>query len=388
MKRIALIHHTSDFGGGTKSLVDMAMMLCDNYEIIICVPNGKFLEVDIQNKNITIHEMECVPYLNFFSGSSPLVSKASLKSFISIFEMTRFSNEIDKINPDLVLFNTIVVSVGCLKLKNTVCALIDRETMTHPFHIKLYNRIIDKNIKGVAFLCQYEKEKFRIDNKTATVIIPDCVSEEDLKSNAELEEILPDDSFRVLFMGGSSGLKGADIALEAASKVDKKIIFIIAGRFDEGRFSKKNILKHLYNPSYCRHLSRLSKAYEMAMNRGNVLFVGNKNNIYPLIQKCDVVIFPSSEVHQPRPCIEAGYFKKPVIISDYKETEEYFRDGYNALTFRPNNSSDLARCIQYASEHGEEMSLMGEHNYEMSMKYHDYEKVRVDLLSFVECLIG
>lgn len=388
MKRIALIHHTGELGGGTKSLIDVAMMLCEQYEVVICVPKGSFLEIKIKKKNIVVHEMKVVPYLNFFSGSSPMLSKTSLFSLKSLFRIKDFCDEIEKIDPDLILFNTIVTSVSSLKLQGRKCAFIDRETMTNSYHIMLYNHIINKNIRGAAFLCKCEKDKFYVDKKVIQAIIPDCVAEEDLIINDDVASVLSSESYKVLFMGGSSSLKGADTALEAIAQTYGNIVLIIAGRFDNNIFSGKNIMKHIYNPSYCRHLIKLRAAYSKAIERGNVLFVGSKANIYPLIKKSDIVIFPSTKVHQSRPCIEAGYFKKPVIISDYKETKEYFIEGYNALTFKPNDSKDLAKSILYASKHREEMIVLGEHNYDMNTKFHNYENVKKALIDFVYQIIG
>ena len=74
-------------------------------------------------------------------------------------------------------------------------------------------------------------------------------------------------------------------------------------------------------------------------------------------------------------------------MSDFKETEEYFKNGYNALTFKPNDASELAKCIDYAFEHRAEMVIIGKNNYEMSIRYHDYDKVKGRLNSFVDSLI-
>lgn len=388
MKRIAIVHHIGELGGGTKSLVDVAVMLCDRYEIIICIPQGSFLEVQIEKKNISIHEMKSgVPYLNLFSGSSPLISKTSLASLKSLLKMKSFCQEIADINPDMVLFNSIVTSVSSLKLRGMRCAFIDRETMTNKMYIVLYNRIINSNIKGAAFLCNYEKRKFWLNNEIITSIIPDCVSEKDLVCMDDIKDVPDDDSYKVLFMGGSSVLKGAHTVLKAALKLDKDVTVLIAGKFDERIFSIKNILRHLYNPGFCRHLIILRRAYNIAAKLDNVLFLGLKTDIYPLILKSDMVIFPSSKVHQPRPCIEAGYFRKPVIISDFEETKEYFIQGYNALTFKPNSENALAQCIRYANENREEMGILGEHNYEMSMRYHNYKDIKNELIRFVEQII-
>lgn len=387
MKKIAIVHHVGVLGGGTKSLLDMATMLCHNYDVTICVPKRKKLELECSNDNIHVKQMSCVPYLNLYSGCSPLISKDSFLSLKSILNSDKFCKEIEELNPDLILFNTIVAAVSSLKLNGWKCAVIDRETMTNNLHIWLYNKILNKNIKGAAFLCEYERNKFQLKQDVITEIIPDCVSQIDLKKADTQLGKLPEKKYKVLFMGGASLLKGAHTALKATSLLSDGVMMVIAGRFDSHIFSLKNIVKHLYNLKYCKLLIELRLSYKKVKNNANTLFVGVQPNIYPLIKQCDVIIFPSYKVHQPRPCIEAGYFSKPVILSDYKETEEYFIKGYNALMFKPNDADDLARCINYAAEHRKEMNKMGANNYDISMRLHDYDKTKKVLNDFVRRII-
>ena len=40
MKSIVIVHHTGDWGGGTKSLIDLCEMLHDEYSVTICIPKG------------------------------------------------------------------------------------------------------------------------------------------------------------------------------------------------------------------------------------------------------------------------------------------------------------------------------------------------------------
>lgn len=389
MKRIAIVHHVALLGGGTKSLADMAAMLCDQYEIVICVPKGEPLQVPYLGDKVSVHEMDKgVPFLNFFSGSSPLLSKSSLKSLISIMHTKAFRDEMRDLHPDLILFNTIVSSIGAYSLQGITCACIDRETMVRASHISLYTKIINKSFKGIGFLCDYEREKFSFADTVITEIIPDCVPARDLEIDCEPVQPDGDNPYRVLFMGGSSRLKGAHLVLQVAAETDPSVEIIIAGRFSTGLFSMKNIIRHFYNPKYCTDLCKMRKAYSKLQNKNNVRFIGEQKNIYPIIQQSDIVVFPSTKVHQPRPCIEAGYFAKPVIISDYAETKEFFKSGYNALVFNPNDATGLKKCIEYAKNHREEMEVMGKHNYEMSTTLHNYQMVQEKLNNWIETMMN
>ena len=40
MKTVVIVHHTGEWGGGTKSLIDLCEMLRDDYNVIVCIPKG------------------------------------------------------------------------------------------------------------------------------------------------------------------------------------------------------------------------------------------------------------------------------------------------------------------------------------------------------------
>ena len=116
---------------------------------------------------------------------------------------------------------------------------------------------------------------------------------------------------------------------------------------------------------------------------GKLEIIGYVNNISQLIEMADVLAFPSNVVHQLRPGIEAGYYKKPVILSDFEETKEYFIDGYNALVFQPGNAKGLADCIKRMYYDEKLRVTLGENNQKMTANYHNYEFVKSKLIAFL-----
>ena len=83
-------------------------------------------------------------------------------------------------------------------------------------------------------------------------------------------------------------------------------------------------------------------------------------------------MFPSTSVHQPRPCIEAGAYGKSVVISDYNETGEYFKDGFNAIVFAPGNSKELVEKIKKLYNNRDLLKELGEHNRIMTETKHNF----------------
>ena len=77
-----------------------------------------------------------------------------------------------------------------------------------------------------------------------------------------------------------------------------------------------------------------------------------------------------------------------MIISDYKETREYFKNGYNALTFKPGDADDLVSKIRYSYDHKAEMKQIGENNRKMTEKNHDFNEGKRLLCFLIERVCG
>ena len=94
-KTIAIIHHTGDWGGGTKSLLDLCEMLKDEYRVIACVPKGSHkLVYKIIENGCRAYEMNTViPFTNLYSGQPPLLSGATLQSLRSLTYIDLFCSD-------------------------------------------------------------------------------------------------------------------------------------------------------------------------------------------------------------------------------------------------------------------------------------------------------
>lgn len=394
MKRLLIIHHTGALGGGTKSLIDIAQMLKDEYEVAVCIPKGfnDFVKM-LSEKNIQCIESNIsIPFLSDYSGRPPFISREKLNSLMSLVNIRKFCKSIMQYDPDAVIFNTIVTSVSAKYLPSSIVKIcIDRETMVNPFSKYRYQRMFNKYINGAAFLSEYERAKFNSE-KFQTAVIPDSVPVEDVsieeRQTARQREGLPPEKFIILYMGGSSLIKGPDIILKAINSLSDDYYLVIAGNFNKKSISVKSILKHLIIPAVAYRKISLRREYLKSIRRGNVSFVGNVASVSGLINSADAVVFPSVNVHQPRPCIEAGYYEKPVILSDYPETEEYFKDGYNALTFKPKSYKDLVQKIIYAKNNPDKMDEIGRNNRIMSFEKHNFSEIQHTLHQFINDVVS
>lgn len=388
-QRVCVLHHTGDFGGGTKSFLDIVNMMKNKFEIIACIPCGadklgkKILEFGVSLKYINIK----FPVFPSYSGGNAIFSRTMFNEILNWKNIGKFCEEINSLKPDVVIFNSIVTIVSATKLNKSIRKIcFVRETIVSGIAKKVFGSILNKYFTVACFLAKAEEKKFKLDN-IKTVIIPDCVPESDIKVEESLtirnKLNIKDDAFCVFYMGGDNLIKGPFVILEAMKQLGKDYTAFIAGDFSEVRVGIKDILKHMASVEYTCKKLRLRKAYRSIVDDGNIVFIGYKHNISDYMNAADVIVFPSVCVHQPRPCIEAGYYKKPVIISDYEETKEYFIDGYNALTFKPGDSKELANKIRLLRYDKELRERMGGNNYNESMGKHNFEAINRKLEEFL-----
>lgn len=390
MKTIVIVHHTGIWGGGTKSLIDLCEMLGDNYNVIVCVPKGfhdfagKISQYGCSAYEFSTH----VPIINIYSGRPPLFSVLTLKSILSLRNMKKVGDEILSLKPDVVIFNTLVTAVTARYLAGHVKIIcIDRETLTNRLEVLLYRQLLDKHLNAIAFLSEYERKKLNF-RKAASIVFPDCIKLDALENQDKFhlreKAGIGTDKYAILFMGGLAKIKGTDVILEAMDSLDERFVLIFAGEMNESKLSKSQLWHDIKYPAYYRFKKRVTKYYYKLKRTSLIYEVGLCDSVDELILMSDIVVFPSTSVHQPRPCIEAGAYRKPVVISNYEETKEYFKDGYNALTFKPRDADDLSRKLLYAIDHREEMKRLGNNNRIMTETKHDFYLCRERICSLIK----
>lgn len=388
-KRVCILHHTGGFGGGTKSFIDIIRMLKNKFDIIACIPTGSNeLSEILSDIGVKVQYIETkFPVFPSYSGGNAIFSRTMLMELLNWKNMGKFCEEINSLKPDVVIFNSIITIVSAAKLDKKIKKIcFIRETIVSGIAKKIFGSILNKYFIAACFLAKAEEKKFKLDN-VKTVVIPDCVPKTDIIVEDSLfvrnRLNIKNNDFCVLYMGGDDLIKGPFVILEAMKRLGKGYTLFVAGGFSEIKLSCKDTFRHIFSIKYTYRNIRLSKAYKSIINLGNVEFLGYIHNISDYMNAADVLVFPSVSVHQPRPCIEAGYHQKPVIISDFEETKEYFIDGYNALTFKPGSSKELADKIRFLSRDTKLREQLGMNNYKESMGKHDFESINNMLQEFL-----
>lgn len=393
-KRVCAIHHTGEMGGGSRSFIDILQMLNDAYDVIACIPKGADqLKKMISDCGIEVYEIvSTIPKLRRYSGATSVISGGFIKDLISLRYKKQFAQEIMCLKPDVVIYNAIVTCLSAPFFPKTVQQIcFVRETIVNRISGKLFSNCLEEHVDAVCFLAECEKNKMGL-MKPRTIVIPDSFPTDKVKvfSKGEARKTLglSENDYIMLFMGGFSRIKGIINIFKALNELPEQTKLLVAGDFKMEYISLNNIIKHITSINYSLYAMRVRKAYNSIENKDRVKFLGFVDNISTIFSASDVIVFPSAQVHQPRPCIEAGFYRKPVIISDFEETRENFEDGINAVCFKPNDYRDLARKIVSIMNDPCKSQQLGDNNYMMSVERHSYEQTKINLQQFLLDVIG
>lgn len=368
--KIILFHHSDSWGGGSLSLLTIADSLNKKYNVVVYLPHtGTELFNSFHKRKICVRAVgDNIGTINTYSGGPPMCSKDFILYMLKIilFSKKKITEIIDKETPDIVIANSMTLCwIGKICSKShirSVCFV--RETATKLKGMSIIYYFLNHYFDGVAYLSEFDKKQF---NGKASVqrVIPDTILPDHFQKNISSDNAkkmlnLAEEYFYILYVGGTVPYpKGWNIIKNAMAMLKKyNIKLILTGNITENIFDSYNII-----------------------NLGTV----KKMDI--LYSAADIVVFPSTAPHQARPAYEAGYAKKPIIITDYIQTREYVIDNYNGLTFPEGNAYLLAKAILKLYKNKDLRTELGENNYKESIKKHSLTECEKTLFSFIEEVI-
>lgn len=388
MKKIIIVHHYGGLGGGSISLIDIATMLKEDYEVKILIPqNSNSLKKLMNERKISFKEFSGnIPTIPYYSGGPNIFSRSFLQNFLFFNRYDELLKEIEEEKADLVILNSIVLFYlgRLLKKKKIKSGIFVRETFKENLLSKYICRKINDWFSMVFFISEYDKAYSDI--TLPSIVIADCLFPEiyHIKNRAHCcDELgITDKHTNVLFLGGDDPIKGLDTLLKALIICPKNITLLLAGNI--------NIEHNVSTLWKFINFKKQSKKIEMMRNIGvlrkenRIKILGFTNDVSTLFSSCDMVVFPSKFPHQSRPAFEAGIFHKPVIISDFKQTSEFFLDNYNCRVFNHKDAIELAKIIQYLSSNKNIADYLGNNNNIMTNQQHNFEKEKEKLIYFLK----
>ncbi|MEO0293923.1 MAG: glycosyltransferase family 4 protein [candidate division WOR-3 bacterium] len=129
----------------------------------------------------------------------------------------------------------------------------------------------------------------------------------------------------------------------------------------------KEKMENLYSLNVSLHYSKLGLVY----------------------RNVDAVILPHTKISQSITLFEAGYFGKPVIVSNSGGLEEVVRDGKDGFVFNGSKYEDLADKIEKLIQAGpKELKVMGENFKEHLIKNYSWDKISEKLIKIYERILN
>ncbi len=384
MAKILLIHHSGVIGGAGVSLNNMMKALRDENELYVAVstePDDMVKLFRSDPSNTVIPYGRRIGALTFYSGGDSAFSPRFVYRALLIPRQKKtFDRMIAQVDPDIVVVNSMTTSwlgrLGEVKKRKSVCFV--RETFrgagNHP--VNRYIKSCLEHFSKVIFLSDYDKRAASLKKASSEVLynyIVDNQFDRSVTKKQACEKLGVDDSgFLVLFVGGVSSIKGFDVAARAVLSSDKNIRLIVAGN----DFSEAARIKDRKERAYFRRWEEYIRANDPD---GRIRFVGRQLDMSYCYACADAVIFPMREPHQARPAFEAGFFRKPIIITDCENIREFVTDGYNGLTAENENVEAFREKIELLAGDEALKNRLGMNNYDRYLRNHSQKAALIKL---------
>lgn len=314
--------------------------LIEEHEVIICLPDGEWIE--------SLKQLGCKYIQCEFNrrGMNPL----------SELKLIRFYRKtIKEVKPDIVFSYTIKPNsyggMVCARLKVPYIAnvtglgtSIENGGLTQKITLTLYKRGLRK-AKMVFFQntynCDFMVKKGVV--KENYQLLPG--SGVNLKENCYEAYPSEKDGIKFLFVGRIMKDKGIEEYLYAAKKIQEahpKCSFDIIGDYDE--------------IAYKTELEKYEKD-------GIVKFFGPQKDVHSFMKSHHVLIHPSYHEGLSNVLLEAASCGRPVIASDIPGCKETFDEGISGIGFVPRSSEALVEAVEkllaLSAKEREQMGMKG-----------------------------
>lgn len=166
----------------------------------------------------------------------------------------------------------------------------------------------------------------------------------------------------ILFLGGYSGIKGAAVLLKAMQRISEEVpdaLCIMAGTTPPSQRLRARLARKVLP------LVGVSSDYQKceALLRGvheRVITLPFLEDTADVFAAADVMTFPATEPHFPRPVIEAFAHRLPVAASDIGPMKDLLDGGRRGVLVPPGDPVALARGLIRALTETDEMQSVAE----------------------------
>jgi glycosyltransferase involved in cell wall biosynthesis len=382
MKKILFIHHAKGWGGAPNSMIKLINDLdSSRYNVEVLLLKNSIVADKMLENGIKFKVANSIFYKKYYHYISH--SEAGYIKWYQIYRFIKLSvlwllsryyfakKEVEKYDFDIVHLNSSVLTDWLAPAKKKGKVVI---------HIREPFRKGKIDILYHVFRFQMRKYADRIvaisEDNAKRIGIPEKT--EVIYNYSEIPKNEPPESSyfskKVLYLGGSSYIKGFYTMVKALDYLDKDVRVYFGGTYSKGKNSRnllKQILKRIL--SYGK---KRKEAIEKMRNHPNAIEIGITNNVQKYLDEVCCLVSPFSVSHFSRPVIEAHLHKKPAIGSDVKGMDEIIKHEENGLVVPKDNPKKLAEAINALTADSDKAKTLGEEGYDTAIRKFSPNNIR------------
>ncbi len=377
--KILFIHHGIGIGGALISMINLIKNLDkDKYEAKVGLLQGGISENILQDYGIDFEVIDA-SRAYFAHAQTGKIQWYHFLRYIKIYRS--WQNTAKEIAPaylktqdaDIVHLNSHVLTDWAYAAHRAgkKVVLHNREAVARGylgFRHRILKRLIEENCDYIINISEDNLNRLGIKDKAC--VIYNFV---DIPAAYRPSMSEPREKIKVLYLGGTSKIKGYKTVVECLPHLNDNIIFQFAGgtlSLKKGKSLKEKIIYlikiYLYPGSY--------GLFKKVQESRNVEILGLLQRPLPVIDACDIMVTPFKIEHFSRPAVEAFAYGKPVIGSDVVGMNEIISHNINGLLVKKNDPEALATAINSLSRQPELARQMGKNGREKAVQLFSPDK--------------
>jgi glycosyltransferase involved in cell wall biosynthesis len=343
-KKILFVHHGVGMGGASICLNEVLTMLRTDYDVtVLCLRYSDAVEyfrnsgfkVEVceslfyKYHNIYIH-LEGIKRFNLYGEILGIISVIFNILFFGSKELRRFDFDILYLN-SLFLFDWSIIGK---RLDKKVIVHVREPLKTGLFNLRktIIRHLMNRNVDRIIAISRDNAKRVNLNSITSVIYDPLRKSISKGYSDQSKPSFKAKRFFRVLYLGGSSRIKGFYVLCRAIPLLDKNIEVVICGVVHDN--SKNGIYKKIKALLVNYYIGRIS-------HYSNISVKEYVSNVSEELQFADLLLFPSTVPHYANPIMEAYSCGVPVLASDVSGMDEIVNEK-TGFMFMKGSHKDLA----------------------------------------------
>lgn len=351
MRKILFVHHCSTIGGGSYCMLNILRVLDRTIvEPVVLLKKEGPLSKEINKLGIKVQYYKGITTIPY--NRSLFRIKTIITYFTVFFSLPLFVRTIERIKPEIVYFNSVMLYPYLLGIKKCELKTIIhiREhwpSDEHLIQLRLLQSIVEKYADRIIAINRYSASMvFSSHNKTT--IIYDWIDFSNRNVEHDLNGIFGENITHkkiFLYLGGLNSIKGPLEVLKAFTRIkgDEYRLLVIGINKDNIISGIRGKIKILISKIGWKPYS--IKVYDLLTSDARIATYDSLYEVKDIIEKSFCVLSYFTIPHSNLVLAESILLGTPIIAARTHESMEYSNNGKYAILYDFGNFSDFEKKI-------------------------------------------